>query len=88
MNLREAARGRDVFRCRLEHRFELFARRVEIAGFDECTAESDARRQVCGMPLEAGNACVDRLVEAPEAPVLFGQRRKRDRRRVRLDPAP
>jgi hypothetical protein len=40
------------------------------------------------MPLQPRAARLDRFLEAADAAELFGKRRERDRRRVRLDPTP
>ena len=87
VDLGEAADRGEVLGRGSEDGLELLARRVVVAGFDQRAAERDARGQVGGMALEAGAAGLDRLVVAADAAELFGERRKRDRRRVREDPA-
>jgi hypothetical protein len=39
------------------------------------------------MPLQAGAAGFDGVLEGADAAELFGERRKRNRRRIREDPA-
>ncbi len=87
LNFRQPANRRQVLRSELEHVLELLLRLIEPADFEQRPAEGDAGRQVGGMPMEAGLAGSDRLFETSGAPVLFGERRKRDGRRVQLDPA-
>ena len=54
---------------------------------DEGAPERDARGEVAGVNLEARAADIDRFPELPGPPELFGELRKRDRRRVLLNPA-
>jgi hypothetical protein len=87
VDLRQAARGRDILRRRTQDCLELFARGIEIARFDQRTAERHARRQICRMALEARGTDFNRFLIAAETPVFLRERRKRNRRRVGLDPA-
>jgi hypothetical protein len=87
VDLRESARRRDVLRRRAQDRLELFARGLQIAGFDQRASERDARGQIRGMPLEACETGCHRFLVASEAPVFLRERRKRNRRRVGFDPA-
>ena len=87
MDLRKSADSGKVFRRDAQHVFELFTRLVELPDFEERAPERDMRGNIRGMPLQSGLAGVDGFLKLTEAPVLFGQRRKRDRRRVQLDPA-
>src|SRR5262249_38398876 len=87
VDLFEPADGGDVLGRGPEDRLELLAGGVVVAGFDEAAAERDARREVGRVPLKAGAARIDGVLIAPDPPELFRERRKRNRRRVRLDPA-
>ena len=87
VDLGEAADRGEVLGRGAEDGLELLARRVVVADFDERAAERDARGQVGGMPLQAGAAGLDRVVVAADAAELFREGRKRNRRRVREDPA-
>src|SRR5438128_5217763 len=82
-----ADRG-EVFGRGAKHRFQLLAGAVEVSGFDERASERHPRGKVCGMAQETGPAGFNRLVVAANPAELFRECRKRDRRRVRLDPAP
>jgi len=88
VDLREAAGGRDVLRRGPKDGFELLACGIELAGFDQCAAERDPRRQIRRMALKTVEAGLDRFVAASEAPVFLRECRKRNLRRIRLDPAP
>ena len=83
----EAADGGEVFRRALEHQLELALRVVELVQLDERAAERDARGEIPGMQPEAGAADVDRFLVLPGAAAFFGELRKRNRRRILLDPA-
>ena len=87
MDLGKAANGGKVFRRQLEDVFELFSRVLQPADFDQRAAERDVSGQVGRMAHEAGCAGCNRLLETLGAPVLLGERREGDGRRVRLDPA-
>src|SRR5262249_17257297 len=56
VDLFEPADGGDVLGRGPEHRLELLARGVVVAGLDEAAAERDARREVGRVPLKAGAA--------------------------------
>ena len=87
VNLGDAADGRQVFRRGSEDVFQLGVRRVEVVHLEQRAPERDAGGQIAGMDREARAAGLDRLFVAASAPVLFGELRKRNRRRVLLDPA-
>ena len=70
-----------------EYPFELRLRRVELVNLEECPPERDARGKIPGMDGETGSAGVNRIFIQPGAAVLFGELRKRNRRRILLDPA-
>jgi hypothetical protein len=86
-NIGESANGREVFRSALEDLLQLALRLVELLQFDERAAKRHARGQICGMDVEAGAADVNRFLKHRGPPELFGELRKRDRRRVLLDPS-
>ena len=87
MNFGQASDRGEVLRRHCEDVFQLFARFVEPVHLDERASERHMRRKVCRMPLQAGLARRDGLFVLPSPPILFRKRRKRNRRRVRLDPA-
>jgi hypothetical protein len=87
VDLGERADCREVLRGRAQDVFELVPCFVEPALFQEGAPEGHARRDVRRMPLESGFARGNRVLELPCPPVLLGQGRKRNRRRVQLDPA-
>ena len=87
MDLGQAADRGKIFRCAREHLVELALRLVELIQFEESPSERDPRGQVAGVNGEAGAADVDRLLALPGPSELFGELRKRNRRRIRLDPA-
>src|SRR5439155_16382712 len=87
MDFREAADRGEILWRGAKHERQLLARRIVLVRFDEGASERDARGEVRRVPLQAGAAGVDGVLIAAGAPVLLGERRKRNRRRVRLDPA-
>ncbi|HEX6463035.1 MAG TPA: hypothetical protein VFZ98_01225 [Vicinamibacterales bacterium] len=87
VDLPQAPNSGEVLGRRAQHGLELLARGIQVAGLYQRAAQRDARRQIRGMPLKAGDAGFGRFVIPAEAPVLLRERRKRNRRRVGLDPA-
>ena len=87
VHLCDASDGRKVFRRGFEHALELDLRCIELVHFEQRTAERDTRRQVTRVNCEAGAARRDRVLITARATVLFGELRKRNRRRILLDPA-
>ena len=87
VNFRERPDRRQILWSRAEHLFELLARFVVAADLQEGSAQGDASREVRRMALQARPARGNRVVEVTRAAVFLGQRRERDRRRIRLDPA-
>src|SRR6185369_12506351 len=85
--LRERADRREIVRRVLDHLLELTLRLVELVQFEQGAAERHAGGVICGVNVEAGPAGVDRFLELSRAAVLFGELRKRNRRRVLLDPS-
>jgi hypothetical protein len=87
MNFRETANRRQVFRSASEHHGELAPCTLEVVDLDEGTPESHAGRQITGMNRKAGAARCDRLLITARSPIFLGKLRKRNRRRILLDPA-
>ena len=81
-----ADRGK-IFRRAREHPIELALSLVELVQFEEGPSERDPRGQIAGVKGEAGAADVDRFLALTGTPELFGELRKRNRRRIFLDPA-
>ena len=77
----------DVVWCGLEDQSELRLGLLEPAKLDEGSAERDPRRDVGRVLDQPGVAHADGLVEFPSPPVFLGELRKRNRRRILLDPA-
>src|SRR5512141_2665466 len=61
---------------------------VEVIQVEQGAAQGDVRREIRRMPGKARPADRDSLGRHATAPILFGQRRKRDRHRVQFDPSP
>src|SRR5687768_10132770 len=87
MNFREAANCRQVFRGASENYCELGACTLEVVDFDEGTPERHAGGQITGMNRKPGAARCDRLLIIARSPIFLGKLRKRNRRRILLDPA-
>lgn len=87
VNFGHATNRRKIFRCGLEDVVELGVRRVEIVHLEQRAAQRDSGGQVAWMDRKPCAADRDRLFIAASPPVFFGELRKRDRRRVLLDPA-
>ena len=87
MDLRGAADRRKVLGRALEHNAQLLERVVGLVQLDERASERDASGEIAGMNGEAGAAHLDRFFVAAGAPAFFGELRKRNRRRILLDPA-
>jgi hypothetical protein len=83
----DATDGGEVFRGALQDQLELGQRIIQQIELDERSAECDARRKVAGMNGESCAAGLHRLLDMPCAATLFGELRKRNRRRIPLDPA-
>jgi len=86
-NIVERALGDDIVRGGFEDQHELRLRLVDSAKLEERTAQGHSGREVRRMLIEAGPADPDGLLELAGPPVLLGKLRKRNRRRVLLDPA-
>ena len=87
VNLRHAADGRQVLGRVFEHVFQLGLRRVEIVHLEQRATQRHAGGEIPWMDGKPGSAGCDRVFVAASPPVLFGELRKRNRRRVLLDPA-
>ena len=87
MDLREPANRREIFRREFQNVFQFGASFRKAADLDERPAQCDVSGKVGRMSNETGRARLDRFSESPGAAIFLGQRRKGNRRRVRLDPA-
>ena len=87
MDVAQGAKRREILRRSLEHGFEFLLRFVELAEMQQRPAEGDARGKIPGMSGETAAANVDGFLMPAEAPALFGELRKRNRRRIVFDPA-
>ena len=86
-DLREAANRGEIFRGALEHQLELGLRVVEAVQLDQRPPERHARGEIAGVNRETRTTDLDRFLELRRAPMLLGELRKRNRRRIFLDPA-
>ena len=87
VDFRECPDRGEILRSHAQHVFELLAGLVVPADLEQRSSQRDAGRQVRGMTLQAGPARGYRIVEPAGAAVFLGERGKRDRRRIDLDPA-
>src|SRR5262245_5511914 len=87
VDLLDAADRGDVLGSRPKDGFQLAAGAVVLAHLDERAAERHTRREVRRVPVQPGAARLDRVFIASDAAELLRECRKRNRRRVRLDPA-
>jgi len=87
MDFPETADRGEVFGSVLEDVFELALRLFELIQFEERASERDACGQVAGVSRETGAADFNGFFELAGAPEFFGELRKRNRRRILLDPA-
>ena len=87
MNAGEAANGGKIFGCALDHHLQLPLGVVVLSELDERPSQRHAGRQVAGMKGQSGAADLDGFGVLPCPPVLLGELRERDRRRILLDPA-
>jgi hypothetical protein len=87
VDLRERADRREILRGRAQDMFELVPGFVEPTERQKRAPEGHTGRDIGRVPLESGFAHGNGVCELPCPPVLFGQGRKRNRRRIQLDPA-
>jgi hypothetical protein len=87
LDIRQLARCRQVVRCGLEDVFELADRFVIPAHFEQGTPKRDASGQICRVLRQAVPADANGVLELTCTPMLFRKLRKRNRRRILLDPA-
>jgi hypothetical protein len=88
LEIGESADRQDIFRSGRQDAFELALGFVEPVELHERSPERDLGGRKAGMDGEAGLTGADGGVEPPGAAVLFGELSERNRRGVRLDPAP
>ena len=87
MDFCDATNGGEIFGGVFEDKFQFGLCGIEIVHLEECAAERDARRQISRMDGEPATAGLNRVFIAASPAVLFRKLRKRNRRRVLLDPA-
>ena len=87
MNLGELADGNQVVRSGIQHAKEFRPRLLESTELEESPSERDPGGQIRGMLDKTGLANPDSFLAVACAPVLLGKLRKRNRRRIPLDPA-
>jgi hypothetical protein len=79
--------GREILGRALKDGFELLLRGVELVEVQQGPAERYARGKIRGMSGEAAAAHIDGFLMLAQATALFGELRKRNRRRIVFDPA-
>jgi hypothetical protein len=87
LDIRQLARRRQVVGCGLEDVFELADRFVVPSHFEQGTAKRDASGEICRVLRQAVPANANGVLELACTPMLFRELRKRNRRRILLDPA-
>ena len=87
MNVGELPNRRQIVGRRLDDELEFGRCLVKLPQFEQRAAQRDTGRQIRRVLNEAGPGHVDCVFQLTGAPMLFGQLRKRNRRRVPLDPA-
>src|SRR5262249_40957895 len=81
------AKGCEICRRTVQNSLQLLFGFVELTKMEQGSTERDASGEVTGMSVEAVAADVDGFLMAAEPPALFGELRKRNRRRIFFDPA-
>ena len=87
MYLGESAYGGKVLRRVRGHALELLLRAIELSDLEQRAAKRDPRGKIFGMRDEAGLTDIDRFLKAAGPSELLGELRKRNRRRILLNPA-
>ena len=87
VNIRHSPKRGKVVARRVEHVRQFSFGGVELVGLDERAAKRNTGRQIVRVPSQASPARSNRFLEVPGASVLFPKLRKRDGRRVLLDPS-
>jgi hypothetical protein len=87
MNLRQFANGNQVLGRGIEHAQEFSTCVLEAAEFKKSAAERDTGRQICRVLCETRLADPDGFFTVARPAILFGELRKRNRRRILLNPA-
>ena len=87
LDVRQLANGSQIVGRRFDHVLEFSRGFVEASHFDQRAPERHPRGQIGRMLVETGPGDFDGLFVLAGAAVLFGELRKRNRRRVLLDPA-
>ena len=87
VDVRQAAKCRQILRRAPQHARELHFRAVEIVGFEKGSTERYTCGKVPRVNGEPGAADCDGVMKIAAPPVLFPELRKSKRRRVLVDPA-
>ena len=87
MNFGDASDRAEMLGRRLQHHGQFRQGIVKLAEIEQGAPERGAGGQVFGVEGQAGAADADGFLRATGAAELFGERRKRQRRRILLDPA-
>jgi len=87
MNLGQAPNGREILWRQLQNVLEFLPGILKPSHFDECAAKRDVGGEIRGMTHQTGLAGFNGFLVAFSAPIFLGESRKRNGRRVRLDPA-
>jgi hypothetical protein len=87
MNFSDASDRAEMFRRRVEHGGQFREGVVKLAEIEKGAPERGAGGQVFGVKCQTGAADTDRLLCATGAAKLLGEGRKRERRRILVDPA-
>ena len=87
VDLGEAANGRQILGRTGNDAFEFELGFVEAVEGDKGAPEREPGGDIARMAAETGRAHLDGLAERARPPVLFGELRKRNRRRVLANPA-
>jgi len=87
LDIRQLARRRQVVGCGLEDVFELAGRFVVPSHLEQGTAKRNASGEICRVLRQAVPADANGVVELAGSPMLLGELRKCNRRRILLDPA-
>ena len=87
MRIREAFDRSKVLGRALQNLLELVLRVSKLAELEKRAAEGHASGMIRGMNLETATSRVDGFLQFSRTAVLFGELRKRNRRRILLDPS-
>ena len=87
MNLGKPSNRRQILRCELENELEFLPGVLKFSDFNERAPQGDVGGEIRRMAHQTVPAGFDSFLESFGASVFLGEGGKRNRRRVRLDPA-